>query len=146
MDVKELIQEVRKGNRIVGHKLEELERLRSLCHVTGVNLEGERVSGSHNNSRVEQSYLRYIAFKDDLERYIANAMNSRDQLMALIDTLDNQQAIDIMYKYCLFNMPMLQIADIMGYTKQNVYKIYKNAIKTMQERVYKSWLNFTQID
>ena len=139
MDVRELIANVRKDNRIGGHKMDELERLKSLCHVTGVNLEGERVSGSHNNSRVEQSYLKYISFKDDLEKYISSAMARRDQLMQLIDmALESQQAIDIMYKYCLFNMSMLQVADILGYTKQNVYKIYNQSIKRMQEKVDES--------
>jgi hypothetical protein len=57
MDITKLIVEVRKENTVLMRKTEELERLLSICHVTGVNMEGERVSGSHNNSRVEQAYL-----------------------------------------------------------------------------------------
>lgn len=138
MDIIELVKEVRKDNRIIEHKIEELERLKTRCEATGISLEGERVSGSHNVSRVENSYLRYIEYKDELERYIQKALDKRKILMDLVDTLDKQQEIDVMYKYCLFNMTLLQIADIMSYSKPNVHKIYRKAIDTMQKRVNKS--------
>ena len=138
MDVRELIKEVRRDNRIVRHKEEEIERLKSRCHVAGVSFEGERVSGSHNNSRVEDAILNYIAYKDKLKDYIAAAIVKRDQLQDMIDQLGSEQEISVMYKYCLGDLTLLQIADVMDYSKPAVYKIYSKAVDKMQARVNES--------
>lgn len=135
MDITKLIVEVRKENTILIRKTEELERLLSICHVTGVNMEGERVSGSHNNSRMEQAYLNYIEYKDELEKYIANTKAKRKKLNDLIDTLESQQAIDVMYKYCLANMSIQEIANTNKWSRSNVYRIYNEAKKVLQERM-----------
>ena len=146
MGVIELIQDVRKENTILLRMTEELERLRSICQVTGVNLEGERVSGSHNNSRVEQAYLNYIEYKDKLDTYMANTKEKRAMLNNMIDTLERPQSIDVMYKYCLANMTMQEIAYINKCSRSNVYKIYSNAVDELQAKVDKSGQNYNQID
>ena len=135
MDITKLIVEVRKENTVLMRKTEELERLLSICHVTGVNMEGERVSGSHNNSRVEQAYLNYIEYKEEVDEYIAETKAKRKRLNDLIDTLENQQEIDVMYKYCLANMSIQEISNVNNWSRSNVYRIYNKAKQALQERM-----------
>lgn len=133
MTVKELISNVRKENLTVKHKQEELIRLQTLCEVSGISYGGEKGSGSRNNNKNEQSYLRYILFKDELKRYIAEALENRKKLMKLIDNLESHQAIDVMYKYCFEGQTLRQIGEQMNYTKQAVHKIYLKSIEEMEK-------------
>ena len=138
MTVKELIVKVRKENKIVQHKQEELARLEALCGVSGISYDAkEGTSGSRNVNKNEQSYLRYIEFKDDLKEYIAAALSSRKKLMALIDKLESHQAIDIMYKYCMENQTLRQIGEEKSYTKQAIHKIYTRSIEEMDKELTK---------
>ena len=99
MTVKELIIKVRREDWTVKHKQEELQRLEALCGVSGISYDAkEGSSGSRNINKNEQSYLRYIEYKDELERYIVEALESRRLLMRLIDSLDNHRHVDVMYK------------------------------------------------
>ncbi len=132
MNVMQLILQVRKDNATLERKKEELERLLSLCHVTGINLEAERVSGSRNNSRKEHSYLSYIKYKEDLEEYIAQTIVNRRKLMQIIDKLDDVREIKVMYRYCFKNESLSTIANNMNYSKDNIYKIYRKAIDRME--------------
>lgn len=137
MMVKELINEVRKENWIVKHKEEELIRLQTLCEVSGISYGDEKGSGSRNINKNEQLYLRYIALKDELKQYIAEALEKRKKLMQLIDNLDSPQAIDVMYKYCLEGQMLRQIGEQMNYTKQAVHKIYLKSIEVMEKELTK---------
>lgn len=132
MNVEKLILQVRKDNAILERKKEELERLLSICHVTGINLEAERVSGSRDNSSKEHSYLSYINYKQELEDYIAQTIGNRRTLMKLIDKLDDTKAIEVLYRYCFKNEYLSAIANDMNYSKDNIYKIYRKAIKRME--------------
>ena len=138
MDINKLIVEVRKENTILMNKTEELERLKSICEVTGVSFEGERVSGSRNNSRVEQAYLNYIEYEAEIDRYIAETKAKRKMLNDLIDTLENQLEIKVMYEYCLANMSIQEIANKNHRSRSNVYDIYNKAKNTLQESVNKN--------
>lgn len=137
MDINKLIVEVRKENTILMSKTEELERLKSICEVTGVSFEGERVSGSRNTSRVEQAYLNYIEYEAEIDRYIAETKAKRKMLNDLIDTLENQLEIKVMYEYCLANMSIQEIANKNHRSRSNVYDIYNKAKNTLQESVNK---------
>ena len=139
MTVKELIKRVRKENMIVKHKEDELYRLKTLCGVSGISYGGEKGSGSRNINKNEQSYLKYITFKDELNIYIGKAIENRRKLMALIDTLDNHIEIDVMYKYCIENYTIGMIADEMNYSRQAVHKTYIKAIEKMEK-------DYTEVD
>lgn len=137
MTVKELIQKVRTETVIVRHKEEELYRLETLCGVSGIRYGGEKGSGSRNINKNEQSYLNYIEFKDELSEYIQETLENRKRMMALIDTLKNRQAVNIMYKYCMENYTIRQIADELNYSRQSVHRIYLNAIEEMEKSIQK---------
>lgn len=138
MTVKELIIKVRREDWTVKHKQEELQRLEALCGVSGISYSAkEGSSGSRNINKNEQSYLRYIEYKDELELYIAEALESRRLLMRLIDSLDNHRHVDVMYKYCMENYTLQQIAIKKNYTKQAVHKIYLKCIEEMEKELTK---------
>ena len=132
MNIMQLIVQVKKDSTILERKKEELERLLALCHVTGINLQSERVGGSRDNSKKEHAYITYIMYKDELEEYFIQTMYNRRSLMQIIDKLEDSKSIEVMYRYCLNNESLCAIANDMNYTKDNVYKIYRKAIDRME--------------
>ena len=146
MDIRELIKDVKNDIQRLRGKIEELEVRKNKCYISGINYEGEKVSGSTNTSRVEKTYLEYIDFKDKLESFKEQVKNKRDELIYWIDQLDDPKSIQVMYKYCLSEMSIKEVADEIGYSKPNVHKIYKKSIIRMQERVDEMRQNETQVD
>ena len=138
MDVIELIKKVKKGNQLIESKKEEIERLESICHGTGINYEGDKVTGSTDNSRIEKAYLKYIEFKDNLKEFVEKYLEERKLLISILDMLDKAKEIEVMYQYCLTDMSLKEVGDKLGYSKPSVHKIYKNSVKTLQEKVDES--------
>lgn len=130
MTIKELIQKVRDDHDIVRIKEEECERLKDLCGVHAISY-GERVSSTPNPNRQEQIYLNYIEYRDEFERFKQSTINNRIKLALAIDSLDNALSRDIMYQYCLNHKSFKKIAYAYHYSRQNIYKIYNNAIEEL---------------
>lgn len=134
MNIKDLIVKVRREYNLIIFKQEELERLESLCGICGISYE-EKVKSTSNNKRVEQNYLNYIEFKDELSEFILKAQKSRKLLSDLIDKLDTSLQIKIMYQYCMMNKSLKEIAVKENYTRQAIYKIYRSALDIMQKEL-----------
>lgn len=138
MDVLRLIKEVKTDKVKLQCKVEELERLETLCHVSGVSYEGDRVTGSTDNSRIEKAYLKYIEVNDNLKEFISKHLEERKLLVSILDMLDKPKDIEVMYQYCLTDMSLKDVGDKLGYSKPSVHKIYKNSVKVLQEKVDES--------
>lgn len=132
MEVVELIKKVRKDNRIIKYKLEELERLENLCGVSGISFE-EKVQGGSNSKGKENAYLNYIEYKDELEKYILQSIGDKKKLSKIIDEkVSETKMIEVMYQYCFENKTLQQIADTLHYGKTSIYRMYRYAIEEME--------------
>lgn len=134
-DIKELIQEVKNESHLVDMKREELERLKRLCEVAGISYEGEKIDGTKDNERIEKAILNYIAYKDELTEFILSTMEKRKLLCGYIDSLNNSQAIEVMYAYCISNLSFNRIAKEMYMTRQRIYQIYNDAIEDINKKI-----------
>lgn len=138
MEIKELIQEVRNDSKLIELKLEELERLKRLCEVSGINYGGERTDGTKDNSRHEKDILNYIEYKEELAEFILQTVKKRKQLCAYIDKLKDTQSIEVMYAYCISDLPFKKISIDMHMTNQRIYQIYSRAIEEINKNLLKS--------
>ena len=133
MTVMDLIARVRRENKIIKYKLEELERLENLCGISGINFE-EKVQSSNNAKGKEQTYLNYIEYKDELQSYINQAVGHRNRLNKLIDRcVKEPNMVEVMYQYCFENKTLQQIADSMHYGKTSIYRMYRYAVDEMEQ-------------
>ncbi len=137
-DIKELIQAVKNENHLVELKREELVRLKRLCEVAGVNYEGEKIDGTKDNSRHEKDILNYIEYKDELAEFILQTVKKRKQLCAYIDRLKDTQSIEVMYAYCISDLPFKKISVDMHMTNQRIYQIYSRAIEEINKNLLKN--------
>ena len=132
MTVMDLIARVRRENKIIKYKLEELERLENLCGISGINFE-EKVQSSNTKGK-EQTYLNYIEYKDELQSYINQAVGHRNRLNKLIDRcVKEPNMVEVMYQYCFENKTLQQIADSMHYGKTSIYRMYRYAVDEMEQ-------------
>ena len=141
-DIKELIQEVKNESHLVKMKREELERLKRLCEVAGINYEGERVDGTKDNNRHEKAIINYIEYKEELTNFILSTMEKRSLLCKYIDTLKDTQSIEVMYAYCISDLSFKHIAKEMYMTIQRIYQIYNQAIEEINHNLREDFKRF----
>lgn len=132
-DIKELIQDVKNESHLVEMKREELERLKRLCEVAGINYEGEKLDGTKDNDRHEKAILNYIEYKEELTNFILASMEKRNLLCKYIDSLKDTKSIEVMYAYCINNVSFNRIAKDMYMTRQRIYQIYNDAIEEINK-------------
>ena len=132
MEIKEFIQEVRNDSNLIELKLEELERLKRLCEVSGINYGGERTDGSRDNQKQEKAILNCMEYRDKLKVFILKAVEKREILAYYIDTLNNHKKIQIMYSYCIGSQSFGRIAKTMGTSRQRVSQLYNEALEELE--------------
>ena len=132
MEITELIQEVRNDSKLIELKFEELERLKRLCEVSGINYGGERTDGSRDNQKQEKAILNCMEYRDNLKVFILKALEKRKTLAGYIDTLNDHKKIQIMYSYCIGSQSFGRISEAMGTSRQRVSQLYNEALEELE--------------
>ena len=132
MRAKELLDEISKQNIIIEHKLEELERLKVMCEMSGISFEGEKVQGS---SAERNMMVEYIEMKDEVMAYIKESYKLKKQLMNIVDKIANKKCVEVIYKRYFENMKMYDIANELNYSHQRVYQLHKEALREIDGRL-----------
>lgn len=136
MNVEKLIKDVKKRNTIIKLKQDELLRLKTLCEVSGISFEGDKVTGSRDTEAKSKAYNKYITFKDKLHEYIVETIVIREELTEIICMLEKPLNIKVMSEYCLEDKSFKKVANEIGYSKSRIIDIYNESLCEMKEKTY----------
>ena len=132
MTPKEFLQQIRVADRLIDSKLRQLECLRDETTRTSSMISDMPRSDSPNLQRMESTIVKLLDLEaeinDDIDRLVDMKRIAREAINALSNA-DQRLVLELRY-LCYKTWPW--IADELGFSISNVYRLHDNALKSIQ--------------
>ena len=129
MTYKDFVNRPLRLKRRVEHKIEDVQLKWTICQSATANMDGERVQGSTQN-RTENSTLRYIDAKRELDELAGELEESRDAVRSFFyDNLSERDADILEWRY-IGGRNLQEIAEIVGVEYQTIKNRMSEANRT----------------
>jgi DNA-directed RNA polymerase specialized sigma subunit len=132
MTPKEFLQQIRSADRLIDSKLKQLECLRDETTRTSSMISDMPRSDSPNLQRMESTIVKLLDLEAeinaDIDQLVDMKRVARDAINALSNA-DQRLVLELRY-LCYKTWPW--IADELGYSISNVYRLHDNALKNIR--------------
>lgn len=132
MTPKEFLQQIRSADRLIDSKLKQLECLRDETTRTSSMISDMPRSDSPNLQRMESTIVKLLDLEAeinaDIDQLVDMKRVARDAINALSNA-DQRLVLELRY-LCYKTWPW--IADELGFSISNVYRLHDNALKNIR--------------
>lgn len=132
MDARSYLNQARVIDAKIQAKRDEITKIESLL-LQGVSFE-EKVGTSSGNKN-ERIIFHLMELKDELNRQLMELVDKQVEIMETIDKLQSGPEIAILHKRYLQFKTFQVIADEVGYSTRQVYRIHDDAVLHIQQFV-----------
>lgn len=133
MTIQERMQQISAANRMVENKQEEIQRLHDLATRVTRTVENEKVQTSGSNDKIADLICSATDLEAELKQDINDLIKLRKDVMKEIDSLDNIDMIDLMYKRYFQCKKWEIIAEELHMSYRNVIRLHSKALKKLEE-------------
>lgn len=133
MDVKEYLKELIKIQVLIKSKTEMIKLLSSKAEYKGINYGDDSGHTSGTTNPAEEILLKILGKEQELAIEVDKYSKMLTTAMSLIDSLENPQHIQVIYKRYLQNKRWENIAVEMNRDLRYVYKIHGEALVSLQK-------------
>lgn len=133
MNAKEFLNRAFYINQRIDSKLEQLESLTALSQKVTTTYSQAPASGSHNNSKMEDTIIKLVMMQEDLNRDIDMLIDTKAEIIKAINGVENQEYRTILEQRYLCMKTWPQIASDLNYGTRNIYIIHGEALKALSK-------------
>lgn len=147
MKAKEYLSQAYRLDQRIDAKIEQVMSLRNLAAKATSTLSDAVPSGTRNVHRMEDIIIKIIDFENEINADIDRLVDLKREIMRVIKALPNPEYRTLLELRYLCFKPWEQIAVEMGYSIDNVYKLHRMALKTLevQESGHEKTLNYSRL-
>lgn len=134
MDVCKWLEEVKKMDQLIDAKIEEQTRLRVLAYnVSPKVMDGMPYSNTGTVSRqVENSAVKLVMLANEINRMIDNYIDYKQEVVNALEKLPEKE-YGVLHRYYIRYMTWEKIAEEMGYSTTQIWRIKKNGLKILED-------------
>lgn len=141
MTTKEYLVQIKRMEKIIDNKLSELYRLRQLVSSISISTDGERVMSSGSMDKMGDSVAKIVDLEYSVAGTISQYTELRQKIISQIDSLKNYEYYSVLFSRYVSNNEFWKIADEMGYSERQVFRIHGNALKEFEKMFGKEYLS-----
>ena len=134
MKAKEYLSQAYRLDQRIDAKIEQVMSLRNLAAKATSTLSDVAPSGTRNVHRMEDIIVKLIDLENEINADIDNLVALKHEIMAAIRSIHDPDYCTVLELRYLCFKPWDQIAVEMGYGIDNVYKLHRMALKTLEAR------------
>lgn len=133
MNVYEYLNRVRKLDELITAKIAERDRLKALAtDITAKPMDGMPYSNTGTVSRkVENTVVSLIMLEAELNRIIDQYIACKQEVLTALEKLPEKE-YGVLHRYYIRYMTLEQIADDMGYCRQQIWRLKKKALRNLE--------------
>ena len=132
-DAKTLLSKIKLCDTKINIKLDELKQLKEMTLKVTPTLEGEVVSGSHNQDKLGDAVAKIVDLQKEIDDSIDTFVELKRYFMGIIDRMDDTNQATVLYKRYFQYKPFEQIACEIGYGYRNVCYIHGRALQAVEK-------------
>lgn len=134
LGAQEMLKEIKKLDRMIMNKLDELERWRSVSTSTTAMSTGERVQSSGGQQKMESAVIKCIEIQEDIKKSIEYMVIKKENVLKLIEELDADE-YDLLYKMYFRYMTMRKASEAMGINRKTARIFHDRALEQIQRMI-----------
>ena len=141
MTTKEYLMQIKRMEKMIDNKLSELYRLRQLVSSISISTDGERVMYSGSMDKMGDSVAKIVDLEYSVAGTISQYTELRQKIISQIDSLKNYEYYSVLFSRYVSNNEFWKIADEMGYSERQVFRIHGSALKEFEKMFGKEYLS-----
>ena len=133
MCVEEWLGEVEKLDQLIDAKIAERDRLIALAtDITAKPMDGIPFSNTGTVSqRMQNAVIKLIMLEKELNELIKQYLDHKQQVVDALERLPAKE-YGVLHRYYIRYMTLEQIAEDMGYCRQQIWRIKKEGLKILE--------------
>lgn len=143
MRAKTYLHEIRKLDLKIENKQMQVQSLYDLILSIGVSMEEEKVQSSHSQDPLGNTIARIVDLQKEINADIDKYVDKKLEAIRLINTLENDESINILFRRYIKYEEWQTIADELHFSRQAIDKKHKRALAEFQKIVDTSLHEFT---
>lgn len=136
-DAKVFLSKIKLLDTKINIKLDELKQLEDMTLKVTPAMEGEVVSGSHNQDRLGDAVAKIVDLKREINDCVDKFVELKRFFLDIIDQLNDMNQIEVLQKRYFQYKTFEQIACEMGYSYRNVCIIHGRALQAVERLLQK---------
>lgn len=133
MNTRQYLKQVNVITRKIENKDEERYKLQQLAKRLSAPVSGERVQTSHNPDAMADTVVKIIELESEINELVLKLLDIQSEVIATIDSLPNQNWVDVLHKQYIESKSLPEIADNMGYSLDYVKHMSQIAVKQVKK-------------
>lgn len=132
MQALEFLNQIKKYDRIIDAKIDEIRRWKSIAVSVNADISSERVQTSPTGDKMETAIINYVELEKTLTDEIKRLETARQEIVKTIETLpaDQFQILNLLFVQMY---SVTDTADKVEMSKSWVFKKRKDAIDNLQK-------------
>lgn len=133
MNVYKWLEQVRKLDELINAKIAERDRLIALAtDVSAKPMDGMPYSNTGTVSqRMQNAVINLIMLEQELDKIIDKYVDYKQEVVATLEKLPDKE-YGVLHRHYIRYMTWEQVAEDMGYSTTQVWRIKKNGLKILQ--------------
>ena len=135
MKAKEYLQKLQKLDIVINQKIQELDSLKKMDGLKGIEYTREKVKCSQANcASFETILIKIIDMENEINSEIDRFIDTKHDIINQIQSLDNAKFIEVLYKRYVEYKRLEVVACEMNYTFQYVVLLHGQALKEFEQK------------
>lgn len=136
MTTREYLSQIRRYDKMISNKLEEISNLRYMAYGTSAPANEERVQSSGSNDKLGTFVCKII----DTERYVDKIVSKRWEIVHEIENMDNTDEYNILAKKYILQKTIKEIAIEEHETERHVLRLVSKSMNSFENKYGKKYL------
>lgn len=132
MKAKEFLNQPRKLDVLIKNKLIEIEQWKGIAFSSTAQQNGERVQSSGSQQKMADAIDRYVDYENELNRQIDELIDTKRDVLAVIEQLDTIE-YDLLHKVYVQFLTLSEVAVMFDRSYSNITTIHGRALKKVQD-------------
>lgn len=136
MNVEKWLSKIKKLDQLIDAKLAERTRLRAIAtDISPKPMDGMPFENTGMPpQKMENAIIKLIELEREIDRIIMEYMDYKQYVISVLEQLPDKE-YGVLHRYYIRYMTLEQIAESMGYSRQQIWRIKKNGLKILQNLV-----------
>lgn len=134
MDTRKYLNQIRRYEKIINNRLEEIEHLKSLATSISISAYGvERVQTSGTHDKIGDTIARIVDDQKEIAKIILDYRDKKQEIIALIESVEDTNYYDLLFKRYVEGKKLQVIADEMGYSIGAIKRFHLAALESVRK-------------
>lgn len=137
MNIKQYLSQAYRLDQIINSKLEQVEVLENMATKVTSNIQAERVSGTKQQSPMENSIVKLIDLKNEINMDIDKLVDLKHELTTFVSQIENPTYRLILELKYIGGHTWEEIAEILNYDLRWIYRLRGKALQEAEKLLNK---------